>query len=132
METRSDMTLRGYPKLADFMHRNPEVTIFRKFRAAALLNILRLQAELQDMEGELSANITEDLLSKNGVREILSCDFHAMRTFQNTQFEEEASIQYELIEEMGKKLHEYRTHSLRSWKWTLYSHVYTQNREGGR
>lgn len=113
-ETTNDMNLRGYPKLADFMHRNPEVMIFRKFRAAALLNILRLQAELQEMEEELNETINEDLLAENGVRKILSCDFHAMRTFQDTQSEEEASIQHELIEEFGKKLHEYRTYTVAS------------------
>jgi hypothetical protein len=102
-ETTNDMGLRGYPKLAEFMHRNPEVMIFRKFRAAALLNILRIQAELQEMEGELNETITDDLGAKNGVRKILSCDFHAMRTFQKTQSEEEASIQHDLIEEFGKK-----------------------------
>jgi hypothetical protein len=113
-ETTNDMGLRGYPKLAEFMHRNPEVMIFRKFRAAALLNILRIQAELQEMEGELNETITDDLGAKNGVRKILSCDFHAMRTFQKTQSEEEASIQHDLIEEFGKKLHEYRKHTVAS------------------
>jgi hypothetical protein len=112
METPNDMNLRGYPKLAVFMHRNPEVMIFRKFRTPALLNILRLQAELQEMEQELNETIIEDLTADNGVRKILSCDFHAMRTFQETQCKEEGSIQHVLIEEFGKKLHEYRAHSL--------------------
>jgi hypothetical protein len=114
METTNDASPRGYPKLAEFMHRNPEVMIFRKFRAVALLNILRIQAELQDMEAELNQTIADDLGAKNAVRNTLSCDFKWMRDFQNTAVEEQASIQHELIEEFGKKLHEYRTHTVAS------------------
>ena len=98
---------RGYPALADFMSRNPDQTVFRKFSAMALLNILRLQAELQDMEHELHAIILEDSNSGNAVRKKYRLDFKHMRDFNTTEVEEEQSLQYDQIAEIGKTLEEY-------------------------
>jgi len=106
-QTTANMHRRGYPNLADFMSRSPEAAIFRRFRSIALLNILRLQAELQDMEDELGDIIMEDATSGNDVRERLSCDFKAMRDFHHTVVVEQQSLQYDQIEDIGKKLHEY-------------------------
>ncbi|KAK5737113.1 hypothetical protein LTR17_006896 [Elasticomyces elasticus] len=99
---------RGYSKLAEFMNRNTDAAIFRKFGAVALLNILRLQAELQDLEGELEEIIAEDAASGNAVRSNYGCDFKQMRDFLDTKQPEEQSLQYEQIESIGAKLHEYR------------------------
>ena len=106
-QATANMHRRGYPSLADFMSRSPEAAIFRKFRSIALLNILRLQAELQEMETELDEIILEDVTSGNKVRERLSRDFKAMRDFQDTVVPEQQSLQYEQIESIGNKLREY-------------------------
>jgi hypothetical protein len=111
-QTTPNMQRRGYPSLADFMSRSPEAAIFRRFRSLALLNVLRLQAELQDMEDELGEIIQEDATSGNRVRESFSCDFKAMRDFQHSAVKDEQSVQYEQIESIGKKLHEYSTFQL--------------------
>jgi len=106
-QTTANSYRHGYPSLADFMSRSPEAAIFRRFRSITLLNILRLQAELQDMEEELGEIIFEDATSGNQVRERLSHDFKAMRDFQHTVVHDEQSVQYEQIENIGNKLHKY-------------------------
>lgn len=117
---------RGYPGLAHFMSTSPEAAIFRKFRPIALLNILRLQAELQEMEEELYEIIEEDVTSENVVRARLSHDFKAMRDFQHTSIPEEQSVQYEQIESIGKKLHEYSMPRL-----SYLSHAPKRSRQAG-
>ncbi|GIZ41325.1 hypothetical protein CKM354_000463200 [Cercospora kikuchii] len=105
MDTSS--SLYGYPRLANLMSVVSETRIFRKFNEVALLNILRLQAELQDMEGELASIIVADRTSGNDVRRECSLEFKLMRDFLETEDVEQQSLQYEQIEEMGRKLHEY-------------------------
>ena len=43
----------GYPSLARLMHAYPDNAILRRFDELNLLHLLRLQAELQDMENTL-------------------------------------------------------------------------------
>ncbi|KAI2632486.1 hypothetical protein GGS26DRAFT_590921 [Hypomontagnella submonticulosa] len=43
---------RGYPKLAGLMATSSEAAIFRQFRQLQMINLLRLQATLQDLENE--------------------------------------------------------------------------------
>ena len=100
---------QGYPKLASLMSIVPETAIFRRFDALALLNILRLQAELQDMEEELKEIIREDDRSGNEVRQKCSLDFRHMRDFQDTTDDAQQSLQHDHLLEIGKKLTEYGT-----------------------
>jgi hypothetical protein len=51
--TKSSMDGSGYLKLAYLMALAPEVAIFRKFGLLNVLNLLRQQAELQDLEEKL-------------------------------------------------------------------------------
>jgi hypothetical protein len=61
--TNDHASLHGYPKLAALMGSQPTTMIFRRFNNVAILNILRLQAELQDMERSLSKEIARDYAS---------------------------------------------------------------------
>lgn len=83
---------RGYLKLANLMSVQPETRVFRRFGALALLNILRLQAELQDMEGELEAIIADDASSGNRGREECSLDFKLMHDYLETEDQEQVSL----------------------------------------
>ena len=52
--------LKGYPKLAILMGENPDVAIFRRFGTMSALNLMRLQAELIDIEEKLRAQQLKD------------------------------------------------------------------------
>lgn len=51
--TTEKLSNEGYPKLARLMACYPETAILRRFGELNTINILRLQAELQDMEHQL-------------------------------------------------------------------------------
>lgn len=104
-------TARGYPKLAHFMSRNPETIIFRRFRSLALLNILRLQAELQSMEMELMDTIADDAKSGDAERESYCLDFNLMRDMSVPE-EGGDVLQYQQLKNIGSKLQEYSEHHL--------------------
>ncbi|KAF1845020.1 uncharacterized protein K460DRAFT_416351 [Cucurbitaria berberidis CBS 394.84] len=91
----------GYPSLAWLMHLYPDNAIFRRFGELNMLHLLRLQAELQDMENELQKIREEDTMSDDLIRMCHAKDFRAMRD------NEEDSEQYELLISIGKKLQEY-------------------------
>ncbi|KAL8840032.1 MAG: hypothetical protein Q9176_004054 [Flavoplaca citrina] len=75
----------GYEKLARLMSLSPGTAIFRRFQALNTTNLLRLQAELQDMEHELAEIRSDDSHSKDTIR----------------------SSYYNLLIDIGKKLQEY-------------------------
>ncbi|KAI4594233.1 hypothetical protein KJ359_008508 [Pestalotiopsis sp. 9143b] len=80
---RNELTGAGYIKLAGLMSQKPETAIFRRFRLLSMMHLLRLQAELQDLEDSLKGTCT-------------------MR-----QYDEEDSEQMETLQKIGKKLEEY-------------------------
>jgi hypothetical protein len=104
---RESTASRGYPKLAKLMSAVPETRVFRRFSALALLNILRLQAELQDMEEELKTIIASDASSGNKVREEYSLEFKLMRDYLETEDVAQVSLQHDQIVEIGAKIQEY-------------------------
>ncbi|KAI0156186.1 hypothetical protein BJ166DRAFT_594381 [Pestalotiopsis sp. NC0098] len=93
--------LVGYMKLADFMSSKPDAAIFRRFRLLNMIHLLRLQAELQDLEDSLNEAWREDKCA-DGHRPRFCADFSTMR-----QYVEEDSEQMETLEKIGKKLEEY-------------------------
>lgn len=110
MDMLNEKKLRGYPKLADLMSTHPETAIFRRFGALTMLNVLRIQAELQDMEEELKDIIADDAGSNNAVRQKYCLDFRHMRDFLDSDIRgspEEQSLQYEHIINIGNKIDEY-------------------------
>jgi hypothetical protein len=53
-------TLKGYPKLATLMGDFPDVAIFRRFGTLTMLNLMRLQAELIEIEEKLRLKQLQD------------------------------------------------------------------------
>ncbi|KAL9614980.1 MAG: hypothetical protein Q9204_008795 [Flavoplaca sp. TL-2023a] len=100
----------GYEKLARLMSLSPETAIFRRFQALNTTNLLRLQAELQDMEHELAGIRSDDSHSKDPVRIGYVRDFRTMRDWKETG----DSLQYDLLIDIGKKLHK-EVGFLRDW-----------------
>jgi hypothetical protein len=99
----NDLFPTGYAKLASLMGKFPECAIFRKFGLLNAINLLRLQAELHDMEQQLKEVIDDDLQSGDPIRELYALDFRLMKD----NMEQGHSIQYELLLDIGKKLDEY-------------------------
>jgi hypothetical protein len=102
----------GYPKLAKLMSAEPSTAIFRRFSTLSVLNVLRMQAELQDLECQLWKTIEEDMRSNDKVRKGYSSDFRLMRDW----VEQSDSEQSELLDDIAKKLEVYsktRLHLIR-------------------
>jgi hypothetical protein len=56
----------GYPKLAEHMSSAPEISIFRRFSALNIQNLLYLQAELTALEKELQTLEAESATCDTG------------------------------------------------------------------
>ncbi|KAI4223947.1 MAG: hypothetical protein LQ349_007332, partial [Xanthoria aureola] len=95
----------GYEKLAELMSLKPETAIFRRFQTLIVTNLLRLQAELQDMEHELAEIRSDDAQSQDAIRKGYRYDFRSMRDWKETG----DSLQYDLLVAIGEKLAEYNT-----------------------
>jgi len=95
----------GYPKLGNLMGSYPTTAIFRRFGELNMLNLLRLQAELQDLEHQLQEIRDEDdfTKSKDPIRTSYVTDFRLMRDWKN----DGDSLQYDLLVSIGEKLREY-------------------------
>ena len=70
-----------------------------------MLNLLRLQAELQDLEHQLQEIRDEDAFAKckDPIRASYALDFRLMRDWRN----DGDSLQYDLLLSIGEKLREY-------------------------
>ncbi|OAQ60275.2 hypothetical protein VFPPC_10699 [Pochonia chlamydosporia 170] len=95
----------GYPTLAKLMGSYPDTAIFRRFTELNLLNLLRLQAEIQEMEHELQQIRVEDAESHDQIRRTYSKDFRSMRDNE----EDGDSEQLDLLIRIGGKLQEYNS-----------------------
>ena len=93
----------GYPKLAQLMALHPEAAIVRRFGELNMINVLRLQAELQDMEHQLQEVRNEDERSLDKVRESYVKDFRLMRDWS----EDGDSLQHDLLLKISDKLKDY-------------------------
>lgn len=93
----------GYEKLARLMSISSETAIFRRFQVLNFTNLLRLQAELQDMEHELAEIRSDDARAADPVRSGYILDFRSMRDWKDAG----DSLQYDLLVAIGNKLHEY-------------------------
>ena len=101
--TSEKQELVGYPKLAKLMSDASETAIFRSFKELNMMNLLRLQAELHDMEHQLQDIRDEDAQSGDPVRVSYALDFRSMRDWKETG----DSLQYDLLESIGAKLEQY-------------------------
>ncbi|KAK8041638.1 hypothetical protein PG993_006161 [Apiospora rasikravindrae] len=74
-----DPLKHGYHRLAKQMAIDPDHAIFRRFGELSVLNVLRLQAELHDMEEQLKDTRLEDGESDDQSRKLYAFDFRHMR-----------------------------------------------------
>lgn len=95
----------GYGRLAQLLAQSHEYAIFRKFEWLNMMNLLRLQAELQHMEQQLVEVRAEDKDPDDDseVRRSYGINFKAMRD----NAEDGDSEQYDLLLEISPKLDEY-------------------------
>lgn len=93
----------GYAKLVNTMRSVPSTAIFRRFQDLNMINILRLQAEIQDLERELEQTRSEDAGSGDAVRSKYVTDFRLMRDWKDSGDSE----QYDILVNIGEKLQEY-------------------------
>ena len=85
------------------MGKATEIAMFRSFKELNVITLLRLQAELQDMEGQLRDIREEDQKSGDASRENYVKDFGLMRDCVDEGDHE----QYDLLLDIGRKLKEY-------------------------
>lgn len=95
--------LRGYSKLAALMGSYPEAAIFRRFGTLNMLNLLRLQAELTDLEFQLQDIRSEDETDPRSLQYSFAVDFRAMKESEGTGDD----LQWKKLSEIGKKLNQY-------------------------
>lgn len=93
----------GYADLSKLMNENPETAVFRSFRELNMITLLRLQAELHDLEYQLRDIRDEDSQSGDRIREDYVRDFRLMRDYK----EEGDSLQHDILVAVGEKLREY-------------------------
>ncbi|KAK8134226.1 hypothetical protein PG984_006238 [Apiospora sp. TS-2023a] len=103
----------GYSLLAEFISKSPENAIFPRFGLLNAVNLLRLQAELVDLEQQLNdvwsldctASVANDHNNRDAEdRRLYGLDFWHMRKCKE---EGRDSIQLDLLEDIGTKLDQY-------------------------
>lgn len=100
--TRPDTSVHtGYPKLAYMMSLDGETAIFRRFGELNMITLLRLQAELLDLERELRDVRAE--YTKGDITKLYVRDFKTMR--RNLVGGD--SLQYELLMTIADKFRVY-------------------------
>lgn len=92
----------GYPKLAGQMGILPEAAMFRTFSALNARNLLYLQAELVSLEKELIECEAQD--NKHYEKRRYALDWFWLN---QSQWEEGDAKQYQLVQNMKRKLKEY-------------------------
>lgn len=100
-----DSTCSGYPKVARLMAASAPGAIFRKFGELQMVNLLRLQARLQNLEQEYRDVRTEDATSGEEDRMNLLKDFRQMREMAEPADGE--SEQHDVLNKIGEALKDY-------------------------
>lgn len=84
--------VKGYPKLAAAIELFPELGIYRKFGALNSLNLLYLQAELEDLEEELRRQQKIDDEDKTGKGKLFARDWRWLRNSETTGNSEQLQL----------------------------------------
>jgi hypothetical protein len=96
--------MEGYARIASFMHRNNETALFRHFGTLSIQNLLYIQAELIELEYELSQLVETDKRSGHPNRQHYAKDWwHLSHSEQDGD-----TAQWEKVLEIRAKLKEYR------------------------
>ena len=99
------MSNGGYSNLADRMAEAPDMAIFRRFSQLRLLDVLRLQAELYDLDTRLCERRQADRESSDETRHFLECNFGFMKNEYVRS--KDSNSQYALMERISTALQEY-------------------------
>ncbi|KAL3457099.1 hypothetical protein BJX64DRAFT_269399 [Aspergillus heterothallicus] len=94
----------GYPKFAEVMGEHPEQAIVRRFGSLNMLNILRLQAELSDLERQLKQAQWDNRESMQGNRRSYALSFREIRVSNQP---DNVGRQHQLLGDIQKKLADY-------------------------
>lgn len=94
--------IRGYPRLTRLMLRVPEMAVFRSFEELNMINLLRMQAELDYLEQQLQQIREEDSLDA-GPRKYYATSFSRMKEHSASG----DSLQSEILANIGVKLESY-------------------------
>jgi hypothetical protein len=92
---------KGYPKLAKFMVECDDVVIFRQFRNLNMINLMRLQAKLMDLELSYSKECSDDDSSNDITRKGFTQSFYNLREYGPE------SRQSELLDQIQCTLYKY-------------------------
>ena len=95
----------GFPALAKLMSLYPEAAQFRSFSELNMLSLLRLQAELQDLEVKFKEIQAEDAASSHPDLSLYGQDFRLMRDCKERGKD---ALQYDTLVSIGDKLATYR------------------------
>ena len=94
---------RGYRRLADYMAWDPSRAIFLRFRAANVLNLLGLQAEICRLQEDLARIVERDEnQAEHPIRKQYQHDWSALQDEEEGQNDQKLKIQ-----ELRAKLNEY-------------------------
>lgn len=116
-ESLHDFEPKGYPKLAALMGPNLDVAIFRRFGALNMLNLMSLQAELVDLEAQLSDVMHEDASSDDPKRKLYSERFSILQR----SLEDGDGVQWQMQLNIRNKLTEYSRRPLISSSYNVTS-----------
>ena len=94
---------RGYHKLARLMGTYNEAALFRRFAPLTMLSLLRLQADIVDLEAQLREAVQDEDASCDPGIAAWSSDFYELRNA-----EELNPAQRDLLDEVHEKLITYR------------------------
>jgi hypothetical protein len=97
-------SLQGYPSFAAFIAQDHDAAIYRKFQHLSARNLLYLQSEIHDLEGQLQALDDEDAKSSSFETEGAARSWHHYASEENAR----AAIHRELQGTIKVKLKEYR------------------------
>ena len=101
-------SLKGYPKLATLMGEFPEVAIFRRFGTLTMLNLMRLQAELVEIEEKLRIKQLQDDFASLDTEKYSTIFSTLNKSKASKEGDKDHPNQMALLELSRTKLTEYR------------------------
>ena len=98
----------GYTRLAEYMGRQPQLAIFRRFGTLTNANLLYLQAEIAELENQLTFVQDEDRQSDDDARQKYFRSWHQLSNSARLDPGRPERKQYELIKRLRELMAEYR------------------------
>src|SRR2546429_531863 len=101
-------SLKGYPKLATLIGEFPDVAIFRRFGTLTMLNLMRLQAELIEIEEDLRLKQLQDDAAGQATEKYSTIFSTLNKSKMSKEGDKDHPTQLALLESSRVKLIEYR------------------------